>query len=119
MNRRRLSSVFLPSMKALPRLVFPLLALLLSFGCVVHDTRPLPAPLSDAEAIQESESWCTSHGYQCMARRVGRRGDVVEVVLDSEGHGTHGPLRLEFGSSDRRLVRVEVPTVPSPEPGPA
>jgi hypothetical protein len=48
-----------------------------------------------------------------MAPRVGRRGDVVEVVSEAEGQGRRGPLRLEFGGSDRTLVRVEVPTVSS------
>jgi hypothetical protein len=50
---------------------------------------------------------------------VGRHGDVVEVVFDAEGHGAEGPLRLEFGSSDHRLVRVEVPTVAASGPRPA
>jgi hypothetical protein len=36
---------------------------------------------------------------------------VVEVVFDAEGHGAEGPLRLEFGSWDHSLVRVEVPTL--------
>ena len=75
--------------------------------------------MSDAEAVQRSESWCASHGYGCTARRVERRGDVVEVVFDAEGTGRTGPLRLEFGSRDRRLVRVEVPAVPPAGPRPA
>jgi hypothetical protein len=108
MNRRPGSSVFLRSMRVLPILV---LAWLLSSGCVAQQTRPLPPVMSDAEAVQRSESWCASHGYRCMAPRVGRRGDVVEVVSDAEGQGRRGPLRLEFGSWDRTLVRVEVPEV--------
>ncbi|HET6980782.1 MAG TPA: hypothetical protein VFI53_01505, partial [Myxococcaceae bacterium] len=78
-------------MRAFP---IPLLALLLSSGCVVHETRPLPPPISDAEAVQRGETWCSSHGYGCRPHRVGRRGDVVEVVFEAEGHGAQGPLRL-------------------------
>ena len=103
-------------MRALPSGV---LAILLSSGCVVHETRPDAPPLSDSEAVQRGEAWCTSHGYRCLARRVGRHGDVVEVVLDAQGHGAQGPLRLEFGSWDHRLVRVEVPSGPPPGPRPA
>ncbi len=105
MNRRGVPSV-LRSMRTLP---FLALAWLLSLGCVGQQTRPLPPPMSDGDAVQLSDSWCTSHGYRCTAPRVGRRGDVVEVVSDAEGQGRRGPLRLEFGSSDRTLVRVEVP----------
>jgi hypothetical protein len=54
-----------------------------------------------------------------MAPRVGQRGDVVEVVSDAEGQGGASPLRLEFGSWDRRLVRVEVPEVSSVASRPA
>ena len=97
-------------MRTLPFLV---LAWLLSLGCVGPQTRPLPPPMSDSEAVQLGESWCTSHGYRCMAPRVGRRGDVVEVVSDAEGQERRGPLRLEFGSTDRTLLRVEVPEVSS------
>jgi hypothetical protein len=50
---------------------------------------------------------------------VGRRDDVVEVVFDAQGHGAQGPLRLEFGSWDRRLVRVEVPATAPAGPRPA
>lgn len=90
---------------------FPWLAAFLLSGCVVHEARPLPPPMSDAEAVQRGETWCSSHGWGCRPRRVGRHGDVVEVVFDAQGHGVEGPLRLEFGSWDRRLVRVEVPAV--------
>jgi hypothetical protein len=106
MNPRGVPSVFLGSMRTLP---FLALAWLLSLGCVGQQTRPLPPPMSDADAVQLSDSWCTSHGYRCTAPRVGRRGDVVEVVSDAEGQGRRGPLRLEFGSWDRTLVRVEIP----------
>jgi len=75
--------------------------------------------MSDAEAVQRGESWCASHGYGCRARRVGRRGDLVEVVFDARGHGAEGPLRLEYGGWDRRLLRVEVPVVPPEGPRPA
>jgi hypothetical protein len=44
---------------------------------------------------------------------------VVEVVFDADGHGAGGPLRLEFGSWDHRLVRVEVPTLSPSGPRPA
>ncbi len=93
--------------------------LLFSSGCVVHETRPLPPPMSEAEAVQRGESWCSSHGYECRTRRVARRADVVEVVFDAEGHGAQGPLRLEFGSWDRRLLRVEVPAALPHGPRPA
>jgi len=33
----------------------------------------------------------------------------VQVLLEAEGHGARGPLRLEYGLYDHRLVRVEVP----------
>src|SRR5215472_10020936 len=69
---------------------------LLAPACAVHETRPLPPPMSDAETIQRGESWCASHGYGCTARRVVRRGDLVEVVFDAHGHGSQGPLRLEY-----------------------
>jgi hypothetical protein len=75
--------------------------------------------MSDAEAVQRGETWCSSHGWECRPRRVGRSGDVIELVFDARGHGTEGPLRLEFGSWDHRLVRVEVPAVPSGGPRPA
>lgn len=93
-------------------LQIPMVAFFLLSGCVVHETRPLPPAMSDSEAVQRGETWCSSHGWGCRTRRVGRHGDVVEVVFDAEGHGAEGPLRLEFGSWDHRLVRVEVPTVP-------
>ena len=48
-----------------------------------------------------------------------RRDDVVEVLFDAQGHGAQGPLRLEYGSWDRRLVRVEVPATPPSGPRPA
>ena len=44
---------------------------------------------------------------------------MVEVVFDAQGNGAQGPLRLEFGSWDHRLVRVEVPEPPSPATRPA
>jgi hypothetical protein len=116
MNLRPETSVGVQAMRVAP---LCLSVLLLSSGCVVHETRPLPPPMSDAEAVQRGESWCTSHGYGCRPRRVGRRADVVEVVFDAEGHGAQGPLRLEFGTWDRRLLRVEVPAVPPPGPRPA
>jgi|GEM_PF-3148207 hypothetical protein len=116
MNPCAVSSVFLRSMRTLTFLV---LAWLLSLGCVGQQRRPLPPPMSEDDAVQLSESWCTSHGYRCMAPRVGQRGDVVEVVSDAEGQGRRGPLRLEFGSWDRRLVRVEVPEVSSVASRPA
>jgi hypothetical protein len=94
------------------------LALLVS-ACAVHETRPLPPPMSDAETVERGESWCASHGYGCRPRHVGRRGDLVEVVFDAQGHGSQGPLRLEYGTWDRRLLRVEVPAVPPPGPRPA
>jgi hypothetical protein len=72
--------------------------------------------MSDAEVVQRGESWCASHGYGCALRRVVRQGDVVDVVFDARGHGAQGPLRLEYGSWDRRLLRVEVPAVPPPGP---
>jgi len=97
---------------------FSLLAALLS-GCVVRETRPVSPPLSDAEAVQRGETWCSSHGWGCRPRRVGRHADVIEVVFDARGHGAEGPLRLEFGSWDHRLVRVEVPAMPSGGPRPA
>ena len=75
--------------------------------------------MSDAEAVQRGETWCSNHGYGCRPRRVGRRDDLVEVVFDAQGHGAQGPLRLEFGSWDRRLVRVEVPAAPPAGPRPA
>ncbi len=103
------------AMRILPLFVS---AALLS-GCVVHETRPLPPPMSDAEAVQRGESWCAAHGYGCRVHRVGRHGDVTDVVFDAQGHGAEGPLRLEFGSWDRRLVRVEVPAVPPSGPRPA
>ncbi len=109
-------SVGVHAMRALPLWV---LAILLSSGCVVHETRPLPPPMSDAEAVQRGESWCSSHGYGCQARRVAHHADLVEVVFDASGHGAEGPLRLEFGSWDHRLVRVEVPAVPPAGPHPA
>jgi hypothetical protein len=31
------------------------------------------------------------------------------VLLEAEGHNARGPLRLEYGLYDHRLVRVEVP----------
>jgi hypothetical protein len=108
MNRRPGPFVGVHAMRVVPLCVA---VLLLSSGCVVRETRPLPPPMSDAEAVQRGESWCTSHGYSCRVRRVGRHADVVEVVFDAQGHGAEGPLRLEFGSSDWRLVRVEVPPV--------
>jgi len=89
-----------------------LTAFLLS-GCAVRETRPLAPSMSDSEAVQRGETWCSSHGWECRPRRVGEHGDVVEVVFDARGHGAEGPLRLEFGSWDHRLVRVEVPAVPS------
>jgi hypothetical protein len=75
--------------------------------------------MSDAEAVQRGETWCSSHGWGCRPRRVGRHGDLVEVVFDARGNGAEGPLRLEFGSWDHRLLRVEVPAMPSGGPGPA
>ena len=95
------------------------LAILLSSGCAVHEIRPLPPPMSDAEAVQRGETWCANHGYQCRARRVGRHGDLVEVMFDAQGRGAQGPLRVEFGSWDHRLVRVEVPEPPPAGPRPA
>jgi hypothetical protein len=92
---------------------FPLLAAFLLSACAVHETRPLPPSMSDSEAVQRGETWCSSHGWECRPHRVGRHGDVIEVVFDAHGHGAEGPLRLEFGSWDHRLVRVEVPAVPS------
>ena len=77
---------------------FSLLAAVLLSGCVVRETRPVSPPLSDAEAVQRGETWCSSHGWGCRPRRLGRHGDVVEVVFDARGHGAEGPLRLEFGS---------------------
>lgn len=91
----------------------------LASGCVVHETRSLPPPMSDAEALERGHAWCESHGYGCQARRVARRGDLLEVVFDAQGHGAQGPLHLEFGSWDRRLVRVEVPAIPPSGPRPA
>jgi hypothetical protein len=96
-----------------------MLAAVLLSGCVVRETRPVSPPLSDAEAVQRGETWCSSHGWGCRPHRVGRHGDVVEVVFDARGHGAEGPLRLEFGSWDHRLVRVEVPAMPSGGPRPA
>ena len=95
---------------------FSLLAAVLLSGCVVRETRPLPPPMSDSEAVQRGETWCSIHGWGCRPRRVGRHADVVEVVFDARGHGAEGPLRLEFGSWDHRLVRVEVPAMPSGGP---
>ena len=94
-----------------------LLAFFLVSGCAVQETRPSAPPMSDSEALQRGETWCSSHGWGCRPRRVGRRGDVVEVVFDAQGHGAQGPLRLEFGSWDHRLVRVEVPELPNGGPG--
>jgi len=96
----------------------PLLLLLAASGCIVRETRPLPPPMSDAEAVERGEAWCGQHGYECRARSVARRGDLVEAIFDAEGHGARGPLRLDFGVWDRRLVRVEVPAVPPPGPRP-
>jgi len=115
MNRRGVPSVSLRSMRTLAFLV---LAWLLSLGCVGQQTRLLPPPISDSDAVQLGEAWCTNHGYQCMAPRAGRRGDVVEVVSEAEGQGRRGPLRLEFDSRDRTLVRVEVPEASSVASGP-
>jgi hypothetical protein len=98
---------------------FSLLAAVLLSGCVVRETRPVSPPLSDAEAVHRGETWCSSHGWGCRPRRLGRHGDVVEVVFDARGHGAEGPLRLEFGSRDHRLVRVEVPAMPPGGPWPA
>ena len=106
-------------MLAMRILQLPTVAFLLLSGCVVHETRPAPPPISDSEAVQRGETWCSSHGWGCRPRRVGRHGDVVEVVFDAEGHVTQGPLRLEFGSWDHRLVRVEVPALPPAGPRPA
>jgi hypothetical protein len=96
---------------------FSLLAACLLSGCAVREARPVPPPMSDAEAVERGETWCSSHGWGCRPRRVSRHADVVEVVFDARGHGAEGPLRLEFGSSDHRLVRVEVPAMPSGGPG--
>jgi hypothetical protein len=96
-----------------------MLAAVLLSACLVREARPVSPPLSDAEAVQRGETWCSSHGWGCRPRRVGRHGDVVEVVFDARGHGAEGPLRLEFGTWDHRLVRVEVPAMPSGGPRPA
>lgn len=96
----------------------PVLLMVALSSCVVRESRPLPPPMSDAEAVQRGEAWCGQHGYGCRTRSVARRGDLVEAVFDAEGHGARGPLRLDFGVWDRRLVRVEAPTVPPPGPGP-
>jgi hypothetical protein len=75
--------------------------------------------MSESEAVQRGEHWCGEHGYGCRLRHVVQRGDVVEVLLDAEGHGVRGPLRLEYGVFDHRLVRVEVPVASPPGPRPA
>src|SRR5262249_51874888 len=80
MNRRRAPFVGGQVMSLL-RFWVPLA--LLAPACAVHETRPLPPPMSDAEAVQRGESWCASHGYGCSPRRVGRHGDLVEVVFDA------------------------------------
>jgi len=96
------------AMRALPALTSFLL-LLASSGCVVQETRPLPPPMSQREAADRGQHWCAEHGYGCRLRQVAQRGDLVEVLLEAEGHGARGPLRLEYGLYDHRLVRVEVP----------
>jgi len=95
-------------MRALSVVAFALL-LLPSSGCVVQETRPLPPPMSQREAADRGQHWCTEHGYGCRLRQVTQRGDLVEVLLEAEGHGARGPLRLEYGLYDHRLVRVEAP----------
>src|SRR5262249_61657435 len=55
----------------------------------------------------------------CQVRAVAQRGARVAARLAAEGHGARGPLRLEYGLFDPRLVRVEVPVPPPPGPRPA
>jgi hypothetical protein len=105
-------------MRLLPALSASLLLVVLP-SCVVHEARPLPPPMSEAEAVQRGERWCGEHGYACRVRQVVQRGDLVEVLLDADGHGTRGPLRLEYGLYDHRLLRVEVPTLAPSGPRPA
>ncbi len=67
--------------------------LLLSSGCVVHETRPMPPPMSDAEAVQRGESWCTSHGYGCRGALRGEGGltyDASSRTLLGLRENVHG-----------------------------